>query len=120
MPNRFNILGRRNSAAVVLSIIFVSILAIARAQAEKLNSLDHERARDMLRVVQDDIKKYYYDPKFLNNDSFVNHRSLLSVRRDTSLIPGNHACAAYCWFTITVATRAIFNKLSRIAGSEGL
>ncbi len=51
----------------LLSLLFCGLLIVgfgplAQAQQTTASKLDRERGLDMLRVVKDDLKKYYYDP----------------------------------------------------------
>jgi C-terminal processing protease CtpA/Prc len=45
------------------AVMFLSFAAGLRAQ-QKMNSIDMDEARQMLRDARDAVKKYYYDPKY--------------------------------------------------------
>jgi len=48
----------------LLSVTFLSFFPGAVGAQQKMDSLDMDRARGMLRDARDAVKKYYYDPKY--------------------------------------------------------
>jgi C-terminal processing protease CtpA/Prc len=48
-----------------VSLLLVALLVAGQAHAQKIDEQDRAEAREMLRMVADDIRKNYYDPKLL-------------------------------------------------------
>ena len=46
--------------AIILGLVFLATSAFA----QEISRLDRGRAQDILKVVGDDVRKHYYDPKF--------------------------------------------------------
>ena len=57
----------RSRAGLVMPVVFACLVASLVGQerrAEGLSKVERERCRVMLKVIKDDIRKYYYDPTF--------------------------------------------------------
>ena len=54
---------KRTPERIVRFIAVVSLL-LTQAWAQKITSLDRDRAKSMLHEISADVKKHYYDPKF--------------------------------------------------------
>jgi C-terminal processing protease CtpA/Prc len=54
-----------SQAAILFFILFALLISITRhAHAQTFTGTDRERARTMLGMIKDDVKKYYYDPTY--------------------------------------------------------
>src|SRR5882672_1105012 len=53
---------RNQSLSLLLTILVIT--APAQQQPKPLSKNDRDRAKDMLRVVDTELRKHYYDPKF--------------------------------------------------------
>lgn len=59
---------RRNPYVLVITLCLMFFGAFQSASAQKLDSIERQRAADMLKTIKDDLKKNYYDEKFRGLD----------------------------------------------------
>jgi C-terminal processing protease CtpA/Prc len=78
-----------------LRLLIVAVLACVPLQAQQFDDFGRGRAREMLRNIAEDVKKYYYDPTFhgVNFDALVHDadeklRHATSVTESFKLIAG--------------------------------
>ena len=79
-----------------LAVLIVSIFPRALGAQQKMDSVDMDRARQMLRDARDAVKKYYYDPKYHGVDLDARYQQFDDrIKASASLNDGMRMVAAF-------------------------
>ena len=56
------------SLAVIILVLLLTTVAGSQQQPPLISNLDRGRAQDMLKIIANEVRKHYYDPKFQGVD----------------------------------------------------